>query len=84
LQVLKTGKKSRGRLFEEAKEERRTDSCRFPLTASAREGAHFLASGRFLRFQCVEQNKKLKEKLEYMHANPVQKKASWNTPKDWP
>ena len=52
-----------------------------PFDGSAREEAHFWQR-RFYDFN-VWSDKKLKEKLEYMHANPVQRKLVEHS-KDWP
>ena len=52
-----------------------------PFDGSTDEGAHFWQR-RFYDFN-VWSEKKLKEKLEYMHANPVQRKLVEH-PKDWP
>ena len=52
-----------------------------PFEGSGDEGAHFWQR-RFYDFN-VWSEKKLKEKLEYMHANPVQRKLVEH-PKDWP
>jgi putative transposase len=53
----------------------------FPFYGSTKEEAHFWQR-RFYGFN-VWSEKKLKEKLEYMHANPVQRKLAEH-PKDWP
>ena len=52
-----------------------------PFEGRTREEAHFWQR-RFYDFN-VWSEKKLKEKLEYMHANPVQRKLVEH-PKDWP
>ena len=52
-----------------------------PFDGSTREEAHFWQR-RFYDFN-VWGEKKLKEKLEYMHANPVQRKLVEH-PRDWP
>jgi putative transposase len=52
-----------------------------PFDVSAREGAHFWQR-RFYDFN-VWSEKKLREKLQYMHANPVQRKLVQH-PRDWP
>jgi putative transposase len=52
-----------------------------PFESCPREEAHFWQR-RFYDFN-VWSEKKLKEKLEYMHANPVQRKLGEH-PKDWP
>jgi len=52
-----------------------------PFVGSAKEEAHFWQR-RFYDFN-VWSEKKLKEKLEYMHENPVQRKLVRH-PKDWP
>jgi len=52
-----------------------------PFDGGGTEGAHFWQR-RFYDFN-VWSEKKLKEKLEYMHANPVQRKLVQH-PKDWP
>jgi putative transposase len=52
-----------------------------PFEGNTREEAHFWQR-RFYDFN-VWSEKKLKEKLEYMHANPVQRKLVEH-PKDWP
>ncbi len=52
-----------------------------PFEGSTRDRAHFWQR-RFYDFN-VWSEKKLKEKLEYMHANPVQRKLVQH-PKDWP
>ncbi|MGC2233361.1 MAG: transposase, partial [Candidatus Acidiferrum sp.] len=53
----------------------------FPFEETGDEEAHFWQR-RFYDFN-VWSEKKLKEKLEYMHANPVQRKLVEH-PKDWP
>jgi putative transposase len=52
-----------------------------PFGGSQTEEAHFWQR-RFYDFN-VWSEKKLREKLEYMHANPVQRKLVQH-PKDWP
>jgi putative transposase len=52
-----------------------------PFEGSTEEEAHFWQR-RFYDFN-VWSEKKLKEKLEYMHANPVQRKLVEHA-KDWP
>jgi putative transposase len=52
-----------------------------PFDEGWTEGAHFWQR-RFYDFN-VWSEKKLKEKLEYMHANPVQRKLVQH-PRDWP
>jgi len=52
-----------------------------PFESSTREEAHFWQR-RFYDFN-VWSEKKLKEKLEYMHANPVQRKLVEHA-RDWP
>ena len=52
-----------------------------PFEGSAREEAHFWQR-RFYDFN-VWSEKKLREKLQYMHANPVQRKLVQH-PRDWP
>ena len=55
----------------------------FPITkAAARTDAGHFWQRRFYDFN-VWNAKKLKEKLEYMHANPVERKLVLH-PKDWP
>ena len=53
----------------------------FPFEGRTREKAHFWQR-RFYDFN-VWSEKKLTEKLEYMHANPVQRKLVQH-PQDWP
>jgi putative transposase len=78
LQVLKQ-KVARALL----KKPRRVTSAQLPLPfeGSETEEAHFWQR-RFYDFN-VWSEKKLKEKLEYMHANPVQRKLVQH-PRDWP
>ena len=52
-----------------------------PFEGNASEEAHFWQR-RFYDFN-VWSEKKLREKLEYMHANPVQRKLVQH-PRDWP
>jgi putative transposase len=52
-----------------------------PFEGSTRDQAHF-RQRRFYDFN-VWSEKKLKEKLEYRHANPVQRRLVQH-PKDWP
>jgi len=52
-----------------------------PFEGTADDEVHFWQR-RFYDFN-VWSEKKLKEKLEYMHANPVQRKLVQH-PKDWP
>ncbi len=52
-----------------------------PFEGKTNEEAHFWQR-RFYDFN-VWSEKKLKEKLEYMHANPVQRKLVEH-PRDWP
>jgi putative transposase len=78
LQVLKQ-KVARALL----KKRRRAVSAQLslPFEGSQTEEAHFWQR-RFYDFN-VWSEKKLKEKLEYMHANPVQRKLVQH-PRDWP
>jgi putative transposase len=78
LQVLKQ-KVARALL----KRRRRANSAQLSLAfeGGQREEGHFWQR-RFYDFN-VWSEKKLKEKLEYMHANPVQRKLVQH-PKDWP
>jgi putative transposase len=78
LQVLKQ-KVARALL----RKRRRTASGQLtlPFEGSQAEEAHFWQR-RFYDFN-VWSEKKLKEKLEYMHANPVQRKLVQH-PRDWP
>ena len=77
LQVLKQ-KVARALL----KKRRRASSAQFSLPFEGpTEEAHFWQR-RFYDFN-VWSAKKLKEKLEYMHANPVQRKLVQH-PRDWP
>jgi putative transposase len=78
LQVLKQ-KVARALL----KRQRRATSAQLalPFEGSQAEEAHFWQR-RFYDFN-VWSEKKLKEKLEYMHANPVQRKLVHH-PGDWP
>jgi putative transposase len=78
LQVLKQ-KVARALL----KRRRRANSAQLslPFEGGQREERHFWQR-RFYDFN-VWSEKKLKEKLEYMHANPVQRKLVQH-PKDWP
>jgi len=52
-----------------------------PFEGNAREEAHFWQR-RFYDFNVWSENK-LREKLQYMHANPVQRKLVQH-PRDWP
>src|SRR5260370_5816702 len=78
LQVLKQ-KDARALL----KKPRRVEGAQLclPFVGTAAEEAHFWQR-RFYDFN-VWSEKKLKEKLEYMHGNPVQRKLVQH-PKDWP
>jgi putative transposase len=78
LQVLKQ-KVARALL----KKPRRANSAQksLPFEGSSTEQEHFWQR-RFYDFNVWSQ-KKLKEKLEYMHANPVQRKLVEH-PRDWP
>jgi putative transposase len=76
LQVLKQ-KVARALL----KKPRRANSAQESLPSEGGEQEHFWQR-RFYDFNVWSQ-KKLKEKLEYMHANPVQRKLVEH-PRDWP
>jgi putative transposase len=78
LQVLKQ-KVARGLL----KKRRQASSAQLslPFDGWQTQGAHFWQR-RFYDFN-VWSDKKLKEKLEYMHANPIQRRLVQH-PKDWP
>ena len=78
LQVLKQ-KVARALLKKQRRET--NGQMSFPFEGRTREEAHFWQR-RFYDFN-VWSEKKLKEKLEYMHANPVQRKLVQH-PKDWP
>ena len=77
LQVLKQ-KVARALL---KKRRRMSTQMLLPFDGSRMEEAHFWQR-RFYDFN-VWSAKKLKEKLEYMHANPVQRKLVQH-PRDWP